>query len=49
MQAKWYAGKIVHKTKATAEDAAQYLRSKDIKYRLREVKTGWKVDMRIWG
>ncbi len=48
MQAKWITGKVLHRNKATAKEAAKYLESKNLKYRIRKLKTGYKVDVRMW-
>ena len=48
MQAKWVTGKVLHKTKATTEPAIEYLESKGLKYRVRKLKTGYKVDVKMW-
>ncbi len=47
MQAKWVTGKVVHRTKSTAEEAAKYLESKGLGYRIRKLKKGYKVDLKV--
>jgi len=43
----YYTGKVIHRTKATAEEAAEYLKSKGLGYRIRKLKKGYKVDLKV--
>jgi len=42
----YYTGKVLHRTKATAEEAAKYLESKGTEYRIRKLKSGYKLDVK---
>ena len=48
MQAKWISGKVIHKNLSTTVPAIEYLKSKELQYRVRKLKTGYKVDVKMW-
>lgn len=46
-KAVWFKGTVLHKTKATTNEVVDYIKSKGMNYRIRELKKGYKVDVKI--